>query len=41
MGDDFGGVVGGEEGEDLAVGEEAEVAVVGYDVDGGVPGALD
>ena len=31
---------GGEEGGAAAVAEEAEVAVVGYDVDGGVPGDL-
>lgn len=30
----------GEEGGATAVAEEAEVAVVGYDVDGGVPGDL-
>ena len=31
---------GGEEGGATTVAEEAEVAVVGYDVDGGVPGDL-
>lgn len=33
-------VGGGEEGGATAVAEEAEVAVVRYDVDGGVPGDL-
>lgn len=38
--DDVGGLGGGEERGAAAVAEEAEVAVVGYDQDGGVPGCL-
>lgn len=38
VGDDVGGFGGGEQRDAGSVAEEAEVAVVGYDVDGGVPG---
>jgi hypothetical protein len=34
------GLVGGEEGDDSAIAEKAQVAVIGYDVNGTVPGYL-